>query len=290
MTNELPVPPSLWRTNQPDEDAWMSSAVGLLDLVAAELQVPDLGEVRLLDMGCGTKFTKAIIERNLPIGRYVGIDTSLDVISHLRRHVDDPRFEFHHIDVYNELYNDGGVALDSIEVLPLDGERFDAICLFSVFTHLGPHDYHQMLRLLRPHIEPDGRLVFSLFINRPIAVDDHDDGLTEEVERRLADPTREDLAVFGAALEAKLRSADPEVVARFEAAVAIAGPASPADSPTRSPESVPDFVDAHPDKPLMWARYSQRYANELIEGTGWRPVALHPPNDIVQHYFTCIPG
>jgi len=62
----LDVPPPLRRTAQPDHDAWLASAVLLLDLVARSFGRADLSTASLLDVGCGTKFTKVILERDIP--------------------------------------------------------------------------------------------------------------------------------------------------------------------------------------------------------------------------------
>ena len=41
---------------------------------------------------------------------------------------------------------------------------------------------------------------------------------------------------------------------------------------------------------MMEAVYSERFARELIDGSGWRVEALHPPElPIIQHYFICRP-
>ena len=37
------------------------------------------------------------------------------------------------------------------------------------------------------------------------------------------------------------------------------------------------FVDEIPESPLKVARYERDYALELVGGTGWEVVALHPP-------------
>jgi hypothetical protein len=50
-----------------------------------------------------------------------------------------------------------------------------------------------------------------------------------------------------------------------------------------------DFQDLKPDRPLDWALYSERYARELVEGTGWEVLSLEPPNEYIQHHFTCRP-
>ena len=63
------------------------------------------------------------------------------------------------------------------------GDRtFDVIWLFSVFTHLAPHDYVTMLRLLRRYIRPDGRLIYTLFIDE---LTDGGHGFIDRVERGL---------------------------------------------------------------------------------------------------------
>lgn len=257
----LDVPPQLWRTAQPDHDAWLASAVALLELVARSFGRADLSTASLLDVGCGTKFTKVILERDIPIGRYVGVDTSAEVIAFLRGHVDDPRFAFHHLDAHNDLYNPAGQPLESFTELPVGDEHFDIICLFSVFTHLAPHDYRAMLELLRPHISPTGGLVFSLFVDEGLQPDARA-AIERELERRVA-------------------AGDPTVGEVIQQHLPPGGAVA---------SEVPDFVDHFPDRPMMRTVYSEPYARRLIEGTGWAPLALHPPEEpFVQHYFVCHP-
>ena len=57
------------------------------------------------------------------------------------------------------------MPLAALDCLPLAGEQFDIICLFSVFTHLAPHDYKPLLKLLRPHASADCRLIYSIFLD-----------------------------------------------------------------------------------------------------------------------------
>lgn len=63
----------------------------LLGLLARHLGVEHLGDIELLDMGCGTKLVEAILRHQLPIGRYVGIDVYREMIEFLQREVQDPR-------------------------------------------------------------------------------------------------------------------------------------------------------------------------------------------------------
>ena len=50
-----------------------------------------------------------------------------------------------------------------------------------------------------------------------------------------------------------------------------------------------EVVDEVPDQPLLIARYSRDYALELVDGTGWEVVELHPPEPYIQHYIVCRP-
>lgn len=257
---EFDVPRALrrgrWRHR--DEDGWLASAHALLDLLTSSFGLADLSDTALLDMGCGTKLTKAILESRIPIGRYVGVDVSSDIIQFLTDSVHDSRFEFHHLDAHNDLYNPGGRPLDTFERLPVGEDLFGIISLFSVFTHLAPADYRAMLELLRPHVDPSGGLLFSVFIHQ----DEVDPALERAIERRVA-------------------AGDPDTLKAIEERLAAGAPAA---------SEPPDFLDRIPERPLLEAVYSERYARELIEGTGWEVAALHPPRPaVIQHYFVCRP-
>jgi SAM-dependent methyltransferase len=166
MGRVLHVPGSLRRGRRADEQAAVESAVASIAYLCAHFGLPDLGATRVLDVGCGTKFTQAFLEHDLPVGHYVGVDVYAPMIDYLRAEVDDPRFEFHHMDTYNERYNPTGEPLGEDTRLPLDeGRRFDLVVLFSVFTHLEPRDYRLMLRMLRRYVEPAGHLFFTLYLD-----------------------------------------------------------------------------------------------------------------------------
>jgi SAM-dependent methyltransferase len=268
----LDVPAVLRRTAQPTEADWIDSARRSIDLLADVRGAPDLASTRVLDVGCGTKLVKVLLDEDRPIRRYVGIDVEPDVVSFLRTNVADPRFRFEHIDVYNELYNPRGTALADYSALPIDGETFDIICLFSVFTHLAPPDYRAMLEVLRPHAAEDCRLVFSLYVNR------HADPTTALASLIDDDAKRRIEAVLQARLDAGEQIEVPSAHSGLDAGTATAGTAD-----------VPDYVELIPDQPLLAAAYSEAHARSLIEGSGWRALDLHPPEGYIQHYFVCAP-
>jgi SAM-dependent methyltransferase len=233
-----------------------------VDILCRAAGREDLADVELLDVGCGTKIVKALVDHSMPIGSYVGIDVSSEVIDWLNANVFDRRFEFLRINARNALYNPDGEPLEEFDLLPVGPRRFDLISLFSVFTHLDPDDYVAMLRLLRRHVKPGGSLLFSLHL-----VDaEHPTPIEEAIRRHL-------------------NSEDPEVRARVAAKVE--------ESLKRAAASGhdPRFVDEIRTQPLARARYTKDYAIELVDGTGWEIEAIHPPHPkgYIQHYMVCHP-
>jgi SAM-dependent methyltransferase len=172
-----------------DEEESIDSAVSLINHMCAKVGLEDLRDTEVLDFGCGVKFTQAFLNRSLPVKKYVGVDVYRELIEFLAANVDDPRFEYRHIDAHNALYNPGGRPLADATV-PLDGRTFDLICLFSVFTHLAPPDYQTMLKLLRRHVRDDGRLFYTLYVNERTAgghglIDTWVQGLSPELKESL---------------------------------------------------------------------------------------------------------
>jgi SAM-dependent methyltransferase len=248
----------LQRGKHRTREEWVESGIFAVELLRRTAGSEDLGEVELLDVGCGTKIVKTLLDNSLPIGHYVGIDAAAEVIEWLRANVSDPRFEFHHIDAHNEMYNPDGTPLAEFELLPVGPRRFDLICLFSVFTHLAPHDYVAMLRLLRRHAKPETRLLFSLFLRDPDSLTPYERAVTEA-----------------------LKGDDPEHRERVRAKIAERATGSSGDQ---------RFVDEWPHKPLAVARYERDYAIELVDGTGWAIEAIEPPERFIQHRMVCRPA
>jgi SAM-dependent methyltransferase len=160
-----------------DETAVRYGVVGL-ERMCQQVGLDDLGDTELLDFGCGFSFTQALIDRSLPIRRYVGIDVSEEILDFLAENVDDPRFEYYRIDAQNEMYNPGGEPMTETTVLPIGDQKFDLISLFSVFTHMAPSDTENLLRILRNHVKPDGRLFFSIYLDE---LTDEGHGLMDKV-------------------------------------------------------------------------------------------------------------
>ncbi len=256
----LDVPRSLRRGGRLEEsERSVEDALKIIALVCRNLGIDNLAESRILDMGCGYRMAKSIIEQNVPIKEYVGLDVFRDMIEFLQEGIDDPRFTFHSLDIHNEMYNPKGKPLAELDALPIAKESFDIIWLFSVFTHLAPHDYSAMLKLLRPYVNRQGRLVFSLFVNEitPSGL-----GFISSVNKKFSEQAKENSQLFMEKFS--------EIYAQENAAP-------------------PSFIDFDPEQPLKWAIYSREHALDLVQGTGWEVESLNDPEEAIQHYIVCRP-
>jgi SAM-dependent methyltransferase len=255
--DDLVAPSELCRNRRGDNDDAIDAAYALIEHMCRDLGLDDLDGLDVLDVGCGVRFTQMFRSRGAPVGRYVGVDVEPKVIDFLKANVDDSRFEFYALNAHNEMYNPSGVPLADLTIPELDGRQFDVICLFSVFTHLAPHDYVAMLRLLRRYVAPNGKLFYTLFVNEKT---DGGYGYVDGLARRVA----------------QQHSTLPRPPARVVEAL-------------QRHRHVPDFVDAEPDTPLMNALYSRSYALELVTDTGWEIASLRPPDKHLQHHMICTP-
>lgn len=256
----LSVPGELRRGHSRwNEPASVAEGVELISLMCRNFGIADFGNSNVLDMGCGSKLVQAILDRKLPLMRYTGVDIFPDLIDFLKQNVTDPRFNFHLLNTQNAMYNPGGEPLTADTPLPVDEHSFDIICLFSVFTHLAPHDYVAMLQMLRRYVKPDGKLIFSLFVNETTA---GGHGYMDTFHKNW----KGDYSA----------TADTEKHKQFLEDVVAAG-------------GVPDFFDVFPSDPLKVAMYSRKHALELVHNTGWEVMSLNDPENYIQHYMICRP-
>ena len=138
----------------------------LIDYMCQRIGIDTLASRDVLDLGCGVRFSQAIIDRDLPIGTYTGIDVDRAVIDFLSENVDDERFCYHYMDVGNQFYNPEGDRLDPETQTALGDRNFDIACMFSVITHQQPEEASAIFRFLRHYIRNDGRLFFSAFLHQ----------------------------------------------------------------------------------------------------------------------------
>ena len=128
-SSRLDVPRRFQRSVRKDEEFAVMSARVMIPELARLCGHEDLGELSVLDVGCGVKFSQVLMNEGLPVGRYVGVDVYRPMIDFLRDNVSDERFEFHHVDFRNERYNPEGTAITAESRLPVPESAFDVICL-----------------------------------------------------------------------------------------------------------------------------------------------------------------
>lgn len=112
-----------------------------------------------------------LMNRDVPLRSYTGVDVHAGMIEFLTKNATDPRLSFHRFDARNPMYNPNGVAMTAETPLPVGDRRFDLICLFSVITHQLPDDARVLLAILRRYVRPDGRLFFSACVDDEAGVD-----------------------------------------------------------------------------------------------------------------------
>ncbi|HEY0396272.1 MAG TPA: class I SAM-dependent methyltransferase [Candidatus Elarobacter sp.] len=161
----LVVPESLQR-NHPNvaERGYEETGEYLLRLFANRIGKQDLSGVDVLDVGCGVRFTQAIVNRGIPIRSYTGVEVSSAIVDFLTENVRDPRFRFAHWDVGNAMYHPSGPALSPAADIPVAG-RYDLIVMYSVLTHTHARDAGALLQILRRHVRDGGRLIFTAFLD-----------------------------------------------------------------------------------------------------------------------------
>ena len=135
-----------------------------------ELLGSDLSDKDVLDIGCGVRFTQTIINRDIPIGSYTGVDIDRALIDYLATNIQDSRFSFYFWHIHNEQYNPAGKKLTKRTRLPLpQAKQFDVIWMYSVITHNYPSDTECLLHILRKrYIRKDGGLLFSALIDNSL--------------------------------------------------------------------------------------------------------------------------
>lgn len=163
---KLSVPSKLRRGGKKsDQWEYLDGGRDLLSYMAQALGHSSFSNCRVLDMGCGTKFTQAIVEYDLPVGEYIGVDVYEEMINFLQESTAAEKFSFLHINSHNDMYNPNGDKIGEDTRLPIDEFSCDIICLFSVFTHLAPTDFVSMLKLMRRYAKRDGQLIFTLYLD-----------------------------------------------------------------------------------------------------------------------------
>lgn len=140
------------------------TGLSLIKYMCERIGIESLAGLDVLDLGCGSRFADAIINRNVLLNSYVGIDVYEEMIDFLTQHIEDPRLRFFHVDAQNLQYNPGGAPLSESTTLPIGDQKFDIVCMYSVITHQLPNDAAIIFKILRRHVKEHGHFFFSAAI------------------------------------------------------------------------------------------------------------------------------
>jgi SAM-dependent methyltransferase len=167
------VPPRFLRNSRGVLDLGPPADIGLSlwQYMCRRIGVADLAGKDLLDFGCGTRFADMLMNRDVPLRSYTGIDVYREMIDFLVAEAIDPRLSFHRFDARNPLYHPDGEPMTADTPLPVGDRRFDVICMFSVITHQLPDDALALFTILRRYVREDGRLFFSAYIDDETGAD-----------------------------------------------------------------------------------------------------------------------
>lgn len=225
----------------------------VLDYVCSKLDIKTLTGKAVLDIGCGFRMVRTILEYEMEIGHYTGVELDADLIEYLRTEIDDPRFDFFYADQKNNYYNPQGG--DDFDRLDQSLRRaYDIITMFSVITHQVPDESRKTFALARKVIAPYGRLVFTACIQG------------------------EGHAAFESDVE------DKGVLSSF--------PPSHLESLKQQAEAGANYMEWNPEKPGQMSGYRIAYLEEILAETGWGCLSVSPPFDQgapVQSTFVCQP-
>lgn len=142
----------------------------LLNSLCTRLGWRDLSDKRLLDFGCGVRLARTIVNLEIKIRLYVGVDVNDAAIDWLRTNIEKPNLKFYHFDVANALYRPTGPIREASIFPMIDAYGdLDAASMFSVITHQPPDDAQFIFTLLHKATKPGGQMYFTAFLDPEIA-------------------------------------------------------------------------------------------------------------------------
>lgn len=150
-----------------DDDYFMASATAEVERLIDDFGISS--ESTLLDVGCGPgRLALGLLSTLGMIHQYIGVDVSNDSIEWCKRNIESfyPQMRFVHLNVYNERYHPNGTVRLRNESFrfPFDDGKFDAIYLYSVFSHMVAEDVNLYLKEFRRVICSTGKVLLTAYI------------------------------------------------------------------------------------------------------------------------------
>jgi len=142
------------------------TALEAFKYIAGLLEITDYSNMDILDYGCGVKFSQAILQFDIPVKSYTGIDIDADMIAFLQDNVQRTNMEYYPVSFYNALYNTTGDKMTADYLLPFGDRLFDLVTMQSVMTHFNPNDFEVCLKMLKKYLKPNGKIFFTCILAR----------------------------------------------------------------------------------------------------------------------------
>ena len=137
----------------------------LIDYMCRRIGIENLNNLDVLDFGCGVRFSQSIINRNVPVGSYTGIEVVKKIVDFLNRNVNTPKMSYHYVKSANNFYSPKSKSDNTKYVSQIKDKLFHLICMFSVITHQNPEEAAETFSKLRYHARPDGHMFFTAFVH-----------------------------------------------------------------------------------------------------------------------------
>jgi SAM-dependent methyltransferase len=225
----------------------------VLDYVCSKLDIESFADKSVLDIGCGFRMVRTILENDMEVGHYTGVELDADLIKYLQNEINDPRFDFLYANQKNNYYNPQG-GDDFASLNRSLTREYDIITMFSVITHQDPDEARKTFDFARNSIASNGWLVFTACIQG------------------------EGHAAF------EMEGGDKGVLASF--------PESHLRDLKEQADSGVQYMEWNPEKPGQMSGYTVAYLKEILSETGWSCLSVFPPFDQgapVQSTFICKP-
>lgn len=149
---------------------FLSSARHEADRLVKQCGVTETSSV--LDVGCGVgRLPIGLIDRVGALQAYRGIDVNPKAISWCQRHItpSHPTYQFILSEAKNARYRPNGQEISSAQArLPFENDLFDVIYLYSVFSHMVPHDVRFYLNEFARVLRPSGYIFLTGFIEEDV--------------------------------------------------------------------------------------------------------------------------
>jgi SAM-dependent methyltransferase len=124
---------------------------------------------RVVEIGCGIGRMALPLTQYLQqeaTGRYDGMDVVADGIAWCTEVITAAygNFRFHHLDLFNDVYNPAGTLNPAEVTLPFDDGGYDFAILTSVLTHIQVAETRRYIAEIARLLRPGGRCFLSLFL------------------------------------------------------------------------------------------------------------------------------